>query len=62
VSNISRAVELMTPESLVVDDGDGEGAGEGVFAAEDPRLDDADPSSSNMGLWCGLREASAEAA
>jgi hypothetical protein len=51
VSNISLAVELMTPESLVVDEGDGEGAGEGVLAAEDPRLEDAEPNSSKMGRW-----------
>jgi len=50
VSNISLAVELMTPLSLVDEpDGDGEGAGEGELAAEDPRLDDDDPSSSKRG-------------
>ena len=41
MSNISLAVELMTPLSLVDElDGDGEGAGEGVLAAEEPLLDD----------------------
>lgn len=50
MSNISLAVELMTPLSLVDElDGDGEGAGEGVLAAEEPLLDDDDPSSSKRG-------------
>ena len=69
VSNISLAVELMTPFSLVDElDGEGEGAGEGVLAAEEPRLDsnseplDDDPNSSNRGRWWGFLEASAEAA
>ena len=50
---MSLAVELITPLSLVVDDGDGEGAGEGVFAAEDPRLDtdDDEAMSSKRGRW-----------
>ena len=48
VSKIKRAVELIMPLSLAVDDGDGEGAGDGVAAADDPRLEDAD--SSNKGL------------
>ena len=53
---MSRAVELMTPLSLVVEDGDGEGAGDGVLAAEEHLL------SSNRGLWCDFREAMAAAA
>ena len=44
MSKISLAVELMTPFSLVVEDGEGDGAGEGVFAAEEPRRDDAGSS------------------
>ena len=47
---MSLAVELMTPLSLVVEDGEGEGAGEGVAAADEPLLED-DADSSNSGLW-----------
>ena len=47
VSKMSLAVELMTPLSLVVEDGEGEGAGDGVAAAEEPRLED---DSSKIGL------------
>lgn len=36
---MSLAVELIVPLSLVVEDGDGEGAGDGVLAADDPRRD-----------------------
>ncbi len=61
VSRINRAVELMTPLSLAVDDGDGEGAGDGVAAADEPLLDEAEVSSKS-GLWCGFLEASAAAA
>lgn len=43
-------MELMAPLSLVVEDGEGDGAGDGVFAAEDPRLDE-DWLSSNRGRW-----------
>ena len=48
VSNISLAVEDITPLSLAVEDGDGEAAGEGVAAAEEPLLD---ADSSNNGRW-----------
>ena len=50
VSKMSLAVELITPLSLVVEeDGEGEGAGEGVAAADDPRLE-PDADSSKIGL------------
>ena len=57
-----RAVELIIPLSLlVVEDGEGEGAGEGLLAAEEPlRLEAVD--SSNKGRWCDLRELMAAAA
>lgn len=54
---MSRAVELMTPLSLAVEDGEGEAAGEGVAAAEEPRLE---VDSSNKGLcWWGRLDAAA---
>jgi hypothetical protein len=59
VSNMSLAVELMIPLSLVVDDGDGEGAGEGVAAADEPLLED---DSSKIGLWCSFLDDKAAAA
>ena len=55
-----RAVELIIPLSLILEDGEGEGAGEGVLAAEEPLRLDVD--SSNKGRWCDSRELIAAAA